>query len=908
MLSGLIEHFGAACRAAIRTSTARLRARFGPIQCLVLYGGVLITAIAIGTVLAAQHFRDRAINNTERQLENTVLLVTRHFEEKFGDLQGIQNEVVASLQAARMASNASWRARIASDRTHQMLRAKLDALPQGGAFNVFDSEGMLLNSSRLWPAGRENVGDRGFFKAFKSGTNDAKTVVEPVVSRVTGTWTVLFAQKLAGPDGEFLGVVTRTVEPSQFEMFFASLELGPDATISMFHRDGTMLARYPRDEKLIGRNLSQKPVFRLLLQSGGHYTGRFKSPIDGLDRLRSARQLATFPILIVGTTTMSAALADWRGLTKLLIIVAALSALVIGVILFLIVRELSCQHRSARQLLSQKSQHLDTAIDNMTQGLLLFDAEGRLILRNQRYLDMFGLPADAVQPGCHLRDLLARRKENGTFIGDIDEYCANFLREAAEGTVRDAVLAIPDGRSIQIVYKNSSDGGFATTLEDVTERQRSEARITRLAHYDALTGLPNRVLFREQVESSLAAIDATSGFAIHYIDVDQFKEINDSLGHQVGDEFLKVIANRLQSSLASNDFVARLGGDEFAIIQMDVESRDDVIRLLDRIYRAIREPYECLGHQIASDLSIGIALAPADGASLDQLLKHADLAMYAAKADGRRTWRFFERGMEEGADARRAIESDLRRALATRQDLEVYYQPVVDLNSREVTACEALVRWHHAERGMIAPTEFIPVAEHTGLITELGEWVLATACAEAATWPDQVRLAVNVSPVQFKSGTFALRVTAALAASGLPANRLEIEITEAVLIRDDDVALAILHQLRAIGVRIALDDFGTGYSSLSYLQRFPFDRIKIDRTFVREITSDGSSSIVKAVVDIAAARHMITTAEGIETQEQFDILRALGCTEMQGFLFSPARPACEIRAMFGGRSWTSSAA
>src|SRR5450756_842105 len=333
-------------------------------------------------------------------------------------------------------------------------------------------------------------------------------------------------------------------------------------------------------------------------------------------------------------------------------------------------------------------------------------------------------------------------------------------------------------------------------------------------------------------------------------------------------------------------------------VQTGIRTRDDATDLAAHVFDAIREPYECLGHQLTTDASIGIALAPEHGTDLDQILKNADMAMYGAKSAGRRTWRFFEPDMDAQVTARRRLEIDLRQAI-TDGGLEVYYQPCVSLQDDKITGCEALLRWRHAERGLISPAEFIPIAEETGLINELGEWVLTTACAEATTWPDDIKLAVNVSPVQFRSGTLALKIIGALGASGLSASRLELEITEAVLIRDDDAALEILHQLRAIGVRIALDDFGTGYSSLSYLQRFPFDKIKIDRCFVNDLAEpDGSSYIVQAVVNIAAARHMTTTAEGVETRQQREALRALGCAEMQGYLFSPAKPAAEIKQLF----------
>jgi diguanylate cyclase (GGDEF)-like protein len=476
------------------------------------------------------------------------------------------------------------------------------------------------------------------------------------------------------------------------------------------------------------------------------------------------------------------------------------------------------------------------------------------------------------------------------------------LRNAKLGKLTRNIVENPDGRSIQIVNQPLAEGGWVTTLEDITERRRAEERIEHLAHYDALTGLPNRVLFQEQLEGALARINPGEQLAVLYIDIDEFKSVNDSLGHRIGDELLKSVAKSLSDCLDKTDLIARLGGDEFVVVHTAIKDPENATALVRRIYQSIHQPYECLGHLVTTDASIGIAFASQDGIDLEQLLKNADLAMYSAKAAGRRTWRFFKPEMDARMKARHLLEIDLRQAIVE-GGFEVYYQPIVDLRSDQVSGCEALLRWRHPERGMVSPAEFIPVAEETGLINRLGEWVLTTACAEAAKWPDNIKLAVNVSPVQFGTDTLALKVVAALAASGLSAGRLELEITEAVLIRDDEAALAILHQLRAVGVRIALDDFGTGYSSLSYLQRFPFDKIKIDRCFVADIEgSGGSSSIVQAVVNIAAARNMTTTAEGVETEQQKASLRALGCTEMQGFLFSPAKPAAEIRRLLHARS------
>ena len=418
-----------------------------------------------------------------------------------------------------------------------------------------------------------------------------------------------------------------------------------------------------------------------------------------------------------------------------------------------------------------------------------------------------------------------------------------------------------------------------------------------LALYDTLTELPNRAFFLKQLNQALDHCGEDNQTAVLFLDTDEFKSVNDTLGHPVGDQLLKSMARQLEKCLSSGQFVARLGGDEFAVIAEGIKDREQVTLLVDRIYEAIRRPHDCGNHQLAVDLSVGIALAPADGATCDEIVQNADLAMYEAKSSGRRTYRFFEAGLERKAKERRFLETDLREAIADNQ-IEVYYQPIVDLRRNEIVGCEALARWKHPKRGFVSPAEFIPVAEQSGLINSLGECVLRKACMEAVTWPEHIRLAVNVSPLQFKGGTFALKVMSALASSGLAASRLELEITEAVLIGDDEAALKILHELRAIGVRVALDDFGTGYSSLSYLRRFPFDKIKIDRSFINDLAGDDASTgIVKAVLAMASAHKMTTTAEGVETEGQRDLLRQLQCEEMQGFLFSAPKTAIDIGRM-----------
>jgi diguanylate cyclase (GGDEF)-like protein len=788
-----------------------------------------------------------------------------------------------------------------------MLRTKLSALPHVGALNLWNAKGWLINSSEMWPVPDASTADRRYFKEFVSGKPTPDLIVEAVVSKVTKVWTTVFARKIVGRNGEIIGIASRGVEPSHFEDFVASLALDSDTAISMIHRDGTIIARYPKDDKLIGHNVANTDAFQRALALDGNISGRFTIARLLEDKVGAVKSLMHFPILIVATTRTETALADWRAQTRLQFFAAALAIVVVIGMVFLIVRQLRGQHAAAQRKLSEKSQHLDTAINNMTQGLLLFDSTGHLVICNRQYIDMFGLSTDVVKPGCHLRDLIQHRQELGSFVGDVDAYCARFL-DPNGSLVQDTVTSTPDGRMIRLIFKRSPDGGWATTLEDVTEGRRDQARIEHLAHYDALTNLPNRSLFQRHAEGLLLETEGRE-FAILYIDIDEFKRINDTLGHLIGDEFLKSVAERLRQSVGPEDFIARLGGDEFAILQHGIESAEDVHGLVARIYHALRTPFDCHGHQFSSDASIGIAIAPRDGSDLLDLLKNADLAMYAAKAAGRRTYRFFDPEMEQQANHRRELEADLRAALA-QGAFELHYQPQVDLRSDRVTGCEALLRWRHPVRGMVSPADFVPVAEETGLIEEIGQWVLRTACAEAATWPANVRIAVNVSPIQFRSETLSLKVAAVLTETGLDPRRLELEITEAVLIADDDAALATLNQLRSLGVHIALDDFGTGYSSLQYLQRFPFDKIKIDRSFVKEVTRDSSSaSIIRAVVSIAADRNMITTAEGVETLQQRETVQNLGCTQMQGYLFSAARPAQEIGALLAsGRAGVEAAA
>ncbi len=533
---------------------------------------------------------------------------------------------------------------------------------------------------------------------------------------------------------------------------------------------------------------------------------------------------------------------------------------------------------------------LQEVLESLPQGVIMFTAEGIVQFTNRRYAEMYGLAPDCVRPGVTLYELFSMRMDS-----DNAKRASDRAFEAVRrGEVTSKSFNAPDGQAFHYIITPLPSGAWIVTHEDVTQQRKVEAQIEHMAHHDALTDLPNRSALRTHLEQALRYNPREKLLSVMFLDLDNFKGINDTLGHQIGDELLKIVALRLQSCMRSSDMVARLGGDEFVIVSTALDQPSDAAVLATRIREELLKPLDLHDNQVTVDTSIGISIYPSDGADAEQLLKNADLALYSAKGSGRGTYRFFENEMDARMTERRNLELDLRAGFVN-GEFEIHYQPLVNLERSDVTCCEALLRWNSSKRGSVPPQTFISVAEEIGLMPRIGEWVIRTACAEAVKWPENVTVAVNVSPVQFRSQNLVQIIVNALATTRLAANRLEIEITEALLLEHTEDTLKILNQLHALGVRIAMDDFGTGYSSLSYLQKFPFDKIKIDQTFIKELSSDSeSTAIVRAVTGLAVSLQMITTAEGVETEDQRAIVTELGCTEMQGYLFSAARPASEI--------------
>ena len=591
--------------------------------------------------------------------------------------------------------------------------------------------------------------------------------------------------------------------------------------------------------------------------------------------------------------------------------VASAAGAVLGMSLLAAVEDKS------RQLLIEKSdaelacqaQRLETALTNMSHGLCMFDQDQRVVVANRRYAEMYGLSPEQIEPGTTLHAILTARVQGGIY-GDVepDEFIkartTNLYREIRE------IVHLADGRFICVLGQLLSGGGMVTIHEDITERHLAETRITHLAHHDALTDLPNRALFRQRLDIALKA-KQQGGYscAVLMLDLDRFKEVNDTLGHSIGDALLRAVAERLLRCVGDGDTIARLGGDEFAIVQRASDPAANSVNLAKRILDAINAPFELDGHQVSVGISIGMAITPDDGDAPDQLLKNADLALCEAKNAGRGVCRRFEQEMNRRMQERRNFEMDMRGALDS-HEFVLHYQPLVNLESDEICGFEALLRWHHPKHGNISPERFIPVAEETGFIVALGEWALKQACTEAAAWPQHLKIAVNVSPAQFQARNFAEMVAGILRTTGMAPQRLELEITETVVMKDEEAAFAVLSQLHKLGVRIALDDFGTGYSSLSNLRRFPFDKIKIDRSFVGDLSATNANALalVRSVAQLGLSLGIATTAEGVETKEQLETVRAEGCAEMQGYYISPPAPAKDIERLIRAKCKRSASA
>jgi diguanylate cyclase (GGDEF)-like protein len=780
---------------------------------------------------------------------------------------------------------------------------RLARLPQAFSLAVADQDGNIVVSTSGAAAHNLNIADRDYFQIQKAQAHPL-TLSAPYLARVSHETAMAFSKRLSTEDGTFIGIVFSSVPVNYFKRIDRPLQAVEGHTFTVARSDGTIITRFPG----VGSGPEKIPPhsswYRKVAEGGGSYRSH---GYDGqVPQLVATQRSQQYPLVTTVGIAEAPLLKEWR---RLSVTIGLGTLLIIGCSVFLLWYVL----RQFRQLgtsetrLAEKSAMLDTAVHNMSQGLTLFDQDLRLIMWNEQYLKVYDIPPSQMRPGITLQELITLRLAHGSSALDApDDHPQSRFNAGKDilSVTTDRVDRLANGRIVQVKRTVMANGWWVTTHEDVTDTKRNEARIAYLAHTDVITGLANRSHFMERIVAAHG-----QPLSILMLDLDHFKYVNDSLGHAAGDLLLKAAGQRLQTAVRGGDMVARFGGDEFAIIHSVSDSpslacgggadtgdhrRDSTVALAARVLEAFKAPFEIEDHKMYVGTSIGIALAPDDGSDAEDLLKKADLALYETKASGRNGFTFFDPRMTAAVAERHEIEADMRLGLA-RGEFELYYQPVADVRTRAVAGVEALVRWRHPEHGMMSPARFIPLAESTGLIVPLGEWVLRQACRDAMRWPAHVTVAVNLSAVQFRKRNLVEAVQRALAESGLPPHRLEIEVTETVLLEKDNDHIALLHRLKALGVSVALDDFGTGYSSLSYLMMFPFDKIKIDQSFIKDMAARADcAAIVCSVIGLGRSLDMTTTAEGVETEEQFEIVRAAGVTLAQGYLFGTPCPVAEL--------------
>ena len=875
-----------------------------------------------------------------------------------------------------------------------------------------DASGQVVAHSFDHAPSRPDISGMAHFIAQRDSTGDRLSIAPPFRSLTDDRWFTAASRRLSNPDGSFAGIVTAPLDQSYFTKLYRSIDLGKAGSILLVHRNGQLLAREPGLKDALGTSLANGPLLTRYLPASETGAYETTSVVDGVDRIVGYKAVPGLPLVVAVTYARSEVLQQWyRNLYTFGVLVAAFVAIIMlgtfvlvrrtnalartnarfdsainnmsqGLCLFdadkrLVISNSRFQamyglpdelvlpgtplkriyqfyadrgesrnmtvdqrleliatqprlsyeradgrvidiqrtptpdggwvathedvtvQRRAEQLLAEKATELeatnlryDAALNNMSQGLCMFDAEQKVVVSNARYGEIYHLSRDQIKPGTSLRQILEYRRAMGTNFNVAPEtYLTQNVKAAKE------VLELADGRVVAIARHAMPNGGWLTTHEDITDRARNEKRIAFLAQHDLLTGLANRALFSEKLEDAAKRLQRHgTTFTVLMLDLDKFKNVNDTLGHSAGDQLLVEVAQRLRTSIRDLDVLARLGGDEFAIIQENENVQGEgAVALALRIIRLIEQPFDLGGQQVSVGTSIGISFAPEHGVDAETLLHKADLALYAAKSGGRNAFRVFEPGLTEAADIQRSIEGELRDAIS-RNEFELHYQPMIDATVGRIFGVEAFVRWHHPSRGLLAPDRFLPLAESTGLMQPLGEWILRQACMDAAAWPADIRIAVNVSAVQFANGNLFELVLAALVDSGLSPLRLELEIADASLLQKDQAEhLATIRQLKNLGVSIVLDNCGAGYSSASYLASFPFDKIKIDKSVAQGFENRRDcAALVASVLALARGLDIATAAKGIESRTQYEALLAAGVDFAQGYLFGRPVPHSEL--------------
>ena len=766
---------------------------------------------------------------------------------------------------------------------------------------VADSDGVVRNWSGQWASNAHNLAGRGLFAHFSALDDRGTYVSAPAKSDLNGKWSAFLSRRINNVDGTFAGVVVAAISLDAVENFYSRM-LPPGRSVSLVHADGFILIRFPHHEQGIGRKIPYRAAWNeAIARDGSIYRDQdFFAPTR---ILAFARPLSNLPLVVQVAVSEGDLQARWP-LLLLCALVGAVAAL-IGVVMLsrYLARQIERVEQSRLALARNNAEleaarfQLVVALANISLGVVFFNGEKKLILSNDKFHEIYNLAAKAMQPGTPFRTVMDHvfASDRAPRLG-LDEYISTKEAMTARGGRQEMVVELKSGQSVLIIHQAMPDGGWLSTHEDITERRRADHHIRFLAHNDALTGLCNRAFFTDKLDGAMISQRRGGGqLAVFMMDLDGFKHVNDTLGHLAGDQLLRETAQRLKSSVRDGDVLARLGGDEFAVIQ--IEGRDSeatAAGLAARMISVMNEPFNVDGKMVSVGASIGIALASETATVSSDLMRMADLALYEVKSSGRNNFCFFRDEMLASYNERQEMEYQLRLAIS-REEFELHYQALVDVNTGRRAGFEALVRWNRPGCGLVEPDQFIPVAEETGLIVPLGEWILRRACADAVGWPAQIKIAVNLSPVQLAHPGLFESIQRVLAETSLPPQRLELEITETALFKNNADCETLIRELKELGISIALDDFGTGYSSLSYLTMIPFDKIKIDRSFTMKMTERADcAAIVAAVVALGHNLNTQTVAEGVETEEHLAILRAAGVSLVQGYLFSKPCPLAAL--------------
>jgi diguanylate cyclase (GGDEF)-like protein len=853
----------------------------------------LLSATAIAATLVG--LRSDALDAAGREQMDLAVVIGREILSSNRAIETALDQAQAIVGAANPGDTAEFRRALGSEAVAAALRDEVAAAHDVDQIALVDATGAVVNDSIYWPPPDVDVSHESDFVYL--GEHDVPTtyVGRPTESAIVTRPMIYFARRLNGPDGKFLGIVHVGMNTDHYYSIYSAISALVDKSLLIARRDGAVVLRYPKPGGLPRESLPADSPWRGLVAAGG---GQYISPgyFDGVRRLVAVHPLAGSDLVVDVAQTEDAILAPWRR-RSLQIGFGALSALLCAG--FLAGAQFSRVSRLMRSEASLAARGRDMAelnarfgsvLENMPQGVALYSRDRRLIVANRRYAEMYGLKAGEVKPGMDVEEILARRAANGVFSKDSDSYLARRLGELRSVSPEHSLERLPDGRAISISRRRLADSNWLTVHEDVTARQLAEEKIERLALYDQLTGAANRALLLR--EMGLRLEDGRGRIGVLLVDLDEFKAVNDTYGHPFGDALLKAVAQRLRAAVGQRGLVARIGGDEFAVLALDLDDDDEELsRLTARLLENVRAPFEHEGYVLPVRPSIGAARAPRDGTDVETLLKNADLALYRAKSEGRDRVVYFDPSLEHNLREDRRLKAEMAEAI-THGQFEVHCQPIVDARGGAIVDVEALVRWRHPDHGMIRPDHFIALAEQTGQIQAIGEFVLRAACAEAARWPRSVGVSVNLSPAQLGRGDLVALVADALARAGLEPGRLTLEITETALVENIESSRGAIAGVRELGVRIALDDFGTGYSSLGYLQSFALDAIKIDRSFVVEMeTNPRTRSIVALIAAIAKTLGAGVVAEGVETRAQFDLVVAAGCDAAQGYLFAEPLPA-----------------